>query len=291
MADSLRVLRRKRRIVGEIRQITRAMKLVSAAKLKRTMATWERVKFYFSQLDGALQVALAAAGPDALHRADRPAPVGRLGLLLVAGDKGLCGAYNSSMVSRAVQFAQAHEQQVSVLTVGARAAELARRAQLRVISEYPAVADKLQGHDAAQVAAHLLRLYESGEVDQISVCYARFVSRLTYEPTTLTVLPFSPDRPDQAATDAADGYLFEPDPGRLLRDLMPLRLRAQVHELLLEAAAAEHSARLMAMSAATENAEDMLESLGRQINRARQAQITSELLDVVSGADALADQA
>lgn len=288
MAEGLRTLRRKRRIVGKIRQITRAMKLVSAAKLKRATARWEQASYYCAQLDGACARAAEAAGQRLLPLAELPGP-GASALLVIAGDKGLCGAYNASVVARAAQFA-AQREAVSVFTVGGRTAELARQARLRVVRELPGLVDRLQGRDASELAAELLARYRSGEVARVDVCYARFVSRLVYQPTVVTLLPMFAAPAETVAADAGDA-LFEPAPPRLVEDLLPVRLRAQVLRLLLEAAAAEHSARLLAMSAATENAEEMLEILTRQINRARQAQITSELLDVVAGADALTSQA
>jgi len=289
LAEGLRTLRRKRRIVGKIRQITRAMKLVSAAKLKRATARWEQASYYCAQLDGACARAAEAAGQRLLPLAELPGP-GASALLVIAGDKGLCGAYNASVVARAAQFA-AQREAVSVFTVGGRTAELARQARLRVVRELPGLVDRLQGRDASELAAELLARYRSGEVARVDVCYARFVSRLVYQPTVVTLLPMFAAPAEAAVAAALGDALFEPAPPRLVEDLLPVRLRAQVLRLLLEAAAAEHSARLLAMSAATENAEEMLEILTRQINRARQAQITSELLDVVAGADALTSQA
>ena len=290
MASNLRILRRKRRIVGEIRQITRAMKLVSAAKLKRTIATRAKVQHYFSELSEAVGLVAAAAGPEVANPWAEQREVETVGLVVVAGDKGLCGAYNSSIIGRALEFAEAQRARVVTLTVGTKAAEMLKRTDLVIAEEFPALVDKLHGRDAAQMTDHLLDLYRGGEVDKIDVCYGEFISSMVQRPALTTLLPVTFDQADMAATAAADRYLFEPEPAQLLVNLMPRYLRAQVHNRLLESAAAEHSARLTAMSAATDNAEEMLEVLTRQINRARQAEVTRELLDVVSGADALQSQ-
>lgn len=289
MPEGLRVLRRKRRIVAEIRQITRAMKLVSAAKLKRTITRWERANYYCAQVEGAVAKAAAAAGQELVPPTELPG-TGRSALLVVAGDKGLCGAYNATVVARAARFCEQHEQ-VVVMTVGGRTTELARQARLTVVREFPAIADKLMGQDVNDISAHLLGLYASGKVQRVDVCYARFVSRLRSEPTVATLLPMTRPGAEPPAPATVGDHLFEPAPVVLVEDLLPMRLRAQLQRIMLEAAASEHSARLVAMSTATDNAEEMLASLTRQINRARQAQITSELLDVVSGAAALTTQA
>jgi len=287
VAENLRTLRRKRQIVGEIRQITRAMKLVSAVKLKRAMTAREHTGFFSAQLSDAVEIAAAEAGRDLEHPYLTGRPVQHVGLLVIAGDKGLCGAFNSNIIGRARQFAGSAKADVVTCTVGGRTAEMSRRARLHVQKQFAAVSDKLRGQDAQQVASYMLRLYDTGEVDEVHVCYGRFVSRMTQQPDVVQLLPLEIE---PASAPSADRYLFEPPAGRLLVDLLPMLVRALIHHLLVETAASEHSARLAAMTAATENAEEMIEGLTRQINRARQAQITRELLDVVSGADALQSQ-
>lgn len=287
MPENLRTLRRKRHVVGEIKQITRAMKLVSAAKLKRTMKARETVDYYYSQLSDAISVATVGADAGFQHPLLQTRPVERVGLLVIAGDKGLCGGFNAGIVSRARGFVEEQDVPVDVMTVGNRAAEMCSRAQLRVIREFPALLDRLQGLDATAMADFLLNLFAGGEVASIHVCYAQFVSRMTTKPVIERLLPL------MVTFDAdsdPDDHLFEPDPREMLGDLLPSCVRAQMYRVLLETAVSEHSARLLAMSAATESAEEILEDLGRLINRSRQAQVTSNLLDVVGGADALENQ-
>jgi len=286
--ENLRTLRRKRHVVGEIRQITRAMKLVSAAKLKRTQQARETVDYYYSQLAGAISVATVGAGVEFLHPLVRTRPVKRIGLLVIAGDKGLCGGFNAGIVSRARSFVEDQVVPVDVMTVGNRTAEMCSRAQLRVIREFPAMLDRVQGRDASAIADYALELFRRGHVDSLHVCYARFVSRMTTTSAIERLLPIS--LPEAADGDPKD-HLFEPEPNQLLADLLPVYVRAQMYQFLLETAVSEHSARLMAMSAATDSAEEILEDLTRLINRSRQAQVTRELLDVVGGADALEHQA
>jgi len=280
--ENLRVLRRKREIVGEIRQITRAMKLVSAAKLKRSMDWRTAVERYYTELEAALAL-VASHATEVEHPYLSGRPVERIGLLLVAGDKGLCGAFNSQMIGRARELARETDVRIETVTVGARTAEMARRARLNVVREFPAINERECGADVRQVARYVMRLYGSGEVDQVTCCYSRFLSRISNEPDVQQVLPVPLPEPPREET----APIFEPAAPELVRMMLPQYIIARTFRLLLSTAVSEHSARLMAMTAATENAEEMIGDLTRLINRARQAAITNELLDIAAGADAL----
>ncbi|MGM0493062.1 MAG: ATP synthase F1 subunit gamma [Armatimonadota bacterium] len=282
MPENLRVLRRKREIVGEIRQITRAMKLVSAAKLKRSMDWRTSAQDYFTEYEAALAL-VAACASDVSHRYLIERPVERVGLLLVAGDKGLCGAFNSQIISRAREFVRSSEPRAMTVTVGSRTAEMARRARLNVVREFPAINERERGADVRQIARHMMRLYDRGEVDRVVCCYSRFLSRISNEPDIQQVIPVPLPEPPEEET----APIFEPPAVDLVRSMVPQYVVARIFQLLLSSAVSEHSARLMAMTAATDNAEEMIDDLTRLINRARQAAITEELLDIAAGADAL----
>jgi F-type H+-transporting ATPase subunit gamma len=280
--ENLRMLRRKREIVGEIRQITRAMKLVSAAKLKRAMDWRTAAQDYYSELEATLSVVAAHSG-DVEHRYLTERPVERIGLLLVAGDKGLCGAFNGQVIGRARQFVRETDRRVHTVTVGARTAEMAHRARLNVIREFPAINERERGSDVQDVARYVMRQFDRGEFDRVVCCYSRFLSRISSEPDVRQVLPVPLPRPPAHEPEP----IFEPAADEVLSSLVPQYIVARIFQLLLSTAVSEHSARLMAMTAATDNAEEMIGDLTRQINRARQAAITEELLDIAAGADAL----
>lgn len=283
MPENLRTLRRKREIVGEIRQITRAMKLVSAAKLKRAMDWRSAAQDYYAELESALALVAGLANDTGHHYLAHQRPVTRIGLLLVAGDKGLCGAFNAQVIGRAREFARTSDARIITVTVGTRTAEMARRARLGVVREFPAINERERGADVQEIARHMMRMYDRGEVDQVSACYARFLSRISNTPEIEQVLPAHlPEPPAEAETP-----IFEPDAEELVRAMLPQYIEARIFHLLLSTAVSEHSARLMAMTAATDNAEEMIGDLTREINRARQADITDELLDIAAGADAL----
>lgn len=282
MPENLRVLRRKREIVGEIRQITRAMKLVSAAKLKRSMDWRRATQDYYTELEAALAVA-GAGIVDASHPYLTERPVERIALLLVAGDKGLCGSFNAQILGRAREFARNADARIVTVTVGTRTSEMARRARLNVVREFPAINEREKGADVKDIARYVTRLYDAGEADRVICCYARFLSRISNEPDVQQVLPVRIPQPPEGASVP----IFEPPREELLEAMLPQYIMARVFQLLLSAAVSEHSARLMAMTAATDNAEEMIEDLTRLINRARQADITEELLDIAAGANAL----
>ncbi len=283
MPENLRILRRKREIVGEIQQITRAMKLVSAAKLKRALTWREATREYFSEIETALALVLARVGPGFTHRYLTERPVERLGLLLVAGDKGLCGAFNANVMGAAREFVRRAPARVQTMTVGTRTAEMAQRARLNVVREFPAVHERMRGADVQEVGRHILGAWDAGELDAVHVCYSQFISRVSRRPVVERVLPAQ--MPEGAADP--EPQILEPGAGELAVALLPQYVLARLFQALLASAAAEYSARLMAMIVATDNAQDMIKQLTRHVNRARQAQVTRELLDVVSGADAL----
>lgn len=287
MPESQRDLRRKRTIIGEIQQITRAMKLVSAAKLKRTLARREAARLYRDQLSETLALTGQRVRGLLEHPWLEQRQVKRIGVLVIGGDKGLCGGFNANIVAAAREIADQSEAPAEVMTVGARTGDIARRAGLNITARLPAVEERQAWLEALAIAQRVAGLYEAGKVDSLYVAYARFMSRVAQVPSSERLLPMEGA---QRAEEWDEEYIFEPGPAELYAHLLPRYLHAEVYRLVLDSAASEHSARLMAMTAATDNADEMIEQLTRHINRARQQDITRELLDVVAGADALAQR-
>ncbi len=283
MPENLRVLRRKREIVSEIRQITRAMKLVSAAKLKRAMNWRNAAQSYYDEFEAALARVAAHTGHISHPYLIQREPVEQVGLLLIAGDKGLCGAFNSQLISRARTFRDETDARVMTVTVGGRTAEMAHRARLNVVREFPAISSREKGADVRAIARYAMRQYDEHDFDRVACCYSRFLSRISNEPDIQQVMPVP--LPEPPASEEAP--IFSPEPEELAESMLPQYIVARIFQLLLSTAVSEHSARLMAMTAATDNAEEMIEDLTRLINRARQADITNELLDIAAGANAL----
>jgi F-type H+-transporting ATPase subunit gamma len=285
VGQNLRAYRRKIKATRNIRQITRAMKMVAAAKLKRVEAQVAAGRLYYEQLQ-ALLARVAGASGEVEHPLLAEREVRRAALVVVAGEKGLCGGYNSSILRLARNYAAENPGvEVQYIPVGAKAAAFIRRAGLPVLETFPAITDEGRKEEAALLARYIRDIYTSGAVDRVDVAYAEFVSAIHNTPQTVTLLPLS-GHDTHAQTGGQ--YIFEPEPELVLAALLPRAVDAEIYQILLDAAASEQGSRMTAMTSATDNADEIIVNLTRDLNRARQAQITSEILEVVSGADALA---
>lgn len=286
MAQNLRKLRRKIKTARDIGQITRAMKLVAAAKLKRAQQLVAAGRPYYKHLQKILEHVAAAAPEEFDHPYLNPREVGAVAVLVVGGDRGLCGAFNNNLWAAASEFIATQTVPVKVLTVGKRMARLARRQGLEVVRSWPGVRDPGDVARMQEVAGLVRHLYEQGEVDCVQAIYADFISMLRHPAVSRQLLPIpQAELPGQAA---GDEYIFEPPAAQLLPRLLLRAIDAEIYNIILNTQVAEQAARMMAMSAATDNAEEMISSLTRRLNRARQEQITAELMDVVGGAKAVA---
>jgi F-type H+-transporting ATPase subunit gamma len=284
MAKTLRQLRRQIRLVDKIHQITRAMQMVAAAKLRRVQQRVTDGRAYWQRMQEIVRE-LAAAAPELDIPLLTPRPIQRIGLIVIAAEKGLCGGYSVQIAREAQRFVQARKHPVTVKLAGRKARPLLERAALSIAEQF-AVDDKTIADDAARLAREIQSWYEEGHVDEVNVCYAQFLSLARDHPTVVRLLPaVAPDQIDDRPKETE--WIFEPAAEELLGRLLPRYLHAQVYQMLLEASASEHSARMRAMAAATENAEEMTEKLTMQANRLRQQEITAELLDVVGGAEAV----
>ncbi len=288
MAANLRELRRKIKGVQHIRQITRAMKMVATAKLKRIQRTVENSRRYQEELRRLLaDVAWASVEVD--HPYLQAREVKRVGVLVVGGDRGLCGAFNRQIDEQAVEFIAGQSAPVEVITVGRRIRRYADRHGLDVVSSHAAV-ERADAPDIDQIIGEVRSWYESGHVDLVQVVYARFDSLVRHPAVSEQLLPLSPQAFAEATGAGAAApveYIFEPPAAQLLAELLPRALEVEIAQILLTTQAAGQAARMTAMSAATDNADEMITSLTRSLNRARQEEITAELLDVVTGARAL----
>jgi F-type H+-transporting ATPase subunit gamma len=283
-------IKRRIRTVEKTQQITSAMRMVSAAKLRRAQNAIIAARPYAQQI-WATMYEIGRRQPELSHPLlrVRPEPK-RLEVLVVASDRGLCGAFNANVLKagaallaeRAGQY-----EQISVSTIGRKAAEFVRRRR-------PLEKSWLIGGVAMalvrDVAGYLAGRYESGAVDEVVVVGNEFVSALTQRPVVARLLPLVPEfsRVRSYAEDAGrEPFDIEPDPNRLLEVLVPQALEFSVYRVLLESQAGEHAARMTAMESATRNTEELIRNLTLQFNRARQAAITKELMEIVSGAEAL----
>lgn len=286
----------KRRIgsVEKTKQITSAMRMVAASKLRRAESALKAARPYAARMKQTLGE-LSAAGADAEHPLlEVREEVRKVEFVVVTSDKGLAGAFNSNALKAANRIIaeRAHGiDELSITTIGRKAAEHYRRRRPKQLRETIEIGSGWVEYEwAAAIGRKLADRYASGEVDQVILIYNEFVSVMTQDPRVSTLLPFTPPETDETGTDIdaeALAYDFEPSAEKLLATLVPRAIEVELFAATLENQAGEHAARMTAMESATRNTNDLIESLTLQYNRARQAAITKELVEIVSGAQAL----
>ena len=281
---SLIDIRRRIRSVRNTQQITKAMKMVSAAKLRRAQDRVIASRPYGAALRALLADVAAAAGSDervATHPLLARRPEKRIQLVLITSDKGLAGAFNSNLIKAAQRLAEEHKPAATdFLLIGRKGRDFFRKREVPITSEHLGMA-KVQYEDAVAIAQKLMERFRNEEIDAVYLLYNEFKSVMAQKVTLAQVLPM--ELPKQA--EPVD-FIFETPPVEMLASLLPRYVESELHRALLESAAAEHAARMTAMDAATSNASDMIDTLTLYMNRVRQASITKEIIEVVSGAAA-----
>jgi len=285
-------IRRRIRSVKSTQQITKAMKMVAASKLRRSQERVVAARPYARTLAATLASVTgrippredgAPAHPLLAQREER-----KVVLVVVTGDKGLCGAFNTNVNRAAGAFVRekrAAGVDVSLVTLGRKGTDFWKRRSVPVLESRPGLFQRFGYETAAEVARSLAARFTGGEVDAVYAVYNEFKSVISQVVGVKRLLPI--ELGELEATDAGTDYIFEPGPDVILGRLLPRHVEFQLFRVLLESNAAENAARMTAMEAATKNAGEMIDSLTLTYNRARQAKITKELIEIVSGAEAL----
>ena len=289
----LRLIRRRIRSVQSTMKITRAMELIAASRIVRAQQRVAAAQPYTKRMNDVVRNVAAASG-GATHALLENRELRTAGALVVTSDRGLAGAYNSSVIrmaeARFIEMA-ADGIDVRLYVVGKKAQSYFRYRGYQIERAFLGVTDTPGYGDARAIANTLMNDYAEGAVDSVEVFTTRFVSALTQQSGTWSLLPIAP--PDSEVStgteDAAGpiGYTYEPSAGEILGRLLPRYVEGSVFGILLDASASEHAARRRAMKAATENAEELTRLLTREANQARQAEITTEISEIVGGAEAL----
>lgn len=291
---SLKDLKNRITSVQSTRKITSAMKMVAASKLRRAQEQAEAARPYAERM-GRMLSSLAAnvqgGGEGPKLMTGTGADQVQL-LVVITSDRGLCGAFNSSVVRearRTILRLQGEGKTVKLLTVGRKGRDQLRRdfASLIVQSYEDVGRRRLSFADADMVTKKLLEMYEAGEYDVASVLFNKFKSAISQEVTLQQAIPFAVEAKTEESAELKPLYEFEPDEEQILADLLPRNLAIQMYRALLESAASEQGARMTAMDNATRNAGDMINKLTITYNRTRQAYITKELIEIISGAEAV----
>ncbi len=266
-------------------QLTRAMKMVSAAKLRRSQDRMLAARPYAGRMASVLRSLAARANPEAHPllqvRGDR-----RIELLVITADRGLCGSFNANVIKKTMAFvADNKDKEISLLPVGRKGRDFFRRRTIPIRREWLDVSRDVNYPLAATIARELIDRYDRAELDSIRLVYNEFKSLSSQKPVIEQLLPIERMEPEAGST--AQDYIYEPEPRALFDSLLPRHVEMQVYRALLESAAAEQAARMAAMSSATKNAGELIDRLTLYMNRVRQAGITTEIIEVVSGAQAL----
>ncbi len=283
---TLRDIRKRIITVRKTQKITRAMKMVSAAKFARAARAIEMARPYAEKLYEVLGSVASGVDPDAHPLIQPRTPVRKLDVIVFTSDRGLAGAYNTNIIRYAERLiAQRRPQldQVAVISVGRKCADAARRRRLGELPRQWIGIGTVSTATAHEVARFVSERYERGACDEVVLVYSEFLSALSQRPTAQTLLPLRPEKPSAAL----GSYEIEPDAETLLGELVPRAVEFAIFRAMLENQAGEHGARMTAMENATGNTEDLIRSLTLEANKARQAAITAELVEIVSGAQAL----
>ncbi len=281
---SLRDVRRRIRSNQNLQKITKAMQVVSATRLRRAQAAVKATRPYAEKMLDVLQTTAERATeyrPPYLQRREGDRAV----VILITSDRGMCGALNTNTIRAANRYVtQRHGGHGRYVTLGRKGRDFLIRFRREVIADASGLGDR-PGIGAILPAVHVaLQAYEDGEADTVLLAYARWVSTLRQEATVRTLLPVVIPEPEERRTPA--DYIYEPEPEAVLDALLPRYVETQVYQALLENQASEHSARMIAMQNATNAAGDLIKDLTLSANKIRQATITTELMEIVSGADA-----
>ncbi|NUN47762.1 MAG: ATP synthase F1 subunit gamma [Candidatus Brocadiae bacterium] len=283
---SIKSIRTKIRSIGNIKKITRAMEMVSAAKLRKVQERLMAVRPYASRITSFLT---GLAGR--VRNLDFPLFQGRdhvrrIGVVLVMGEKGLCGSFNSNMLRFYGEFQKKHPVPVDLTAIGKKTVDMAKKSGVTPVDSYVNLKTDVSFGEIQSWTNRLIASFLDGTVDEVWVLYTEYMNAVTFRPRAVKFLPVETEK-TEGKEDSAGDYEFEPSPKEILDRLIPRYVQTTFHRLLLESMSSEHAARMNAMHNATDNAKDLVSSLTLIYNKARQASITKELLDIVGGAEAL----
>jgi F-type H+-transporting ATPase subunit gamma len=288
---SLRDIRTRIGSVKNTRQITKAMKMVAAAKLRRAQDAITRARPYAILLEQALSrvAARAAAEGQVTHPLLASRPVRKVEGILLTSDRGLAGAFNSNVNRRVLRFMTENAdkyEEILISTMGRKARDFFRSRHTPIRKDYAGIHQNATYAKAAEIAREMSERFLSGQVDAVYLVYNEFKSAIAQNVVVRQLLPIETPAEAEGAATGYD-FIYEPSRQKLLEELVPKHLAIQMWRALLDSAASEHGARMTAMESATKNAEEMIAALTLQYNRARQAYVTKELMEIVSGAEAL----
>jgi F-type H+-transporting ATPase subunit gamma len=285
-------LRQVQKRIGSVistRQITKAMEMVAAAKLRRAQMRIMEVRPFSEKLNQILVSLSSAASGELVHPFFEEREVKKQTLVLVTSDRGMCGSFNSNLIRKAeTLLADKDPEKTELVMIGKKGNDFYKKRQWPIVGFYDDWSGNLDYGKAKEIVDFLTKRFLSGETDEIKIIYTRFISTVRYKIDEASYLPV--EQPEiEGGGDSRLDYIFEPDPKAIFTDLMPRYALTKMVTALADSFASEHGTRMIAMGAATKNAGEMIDALTLQYNKARQTAITKDLLDIVGGAEALND--
>lgn len=282
---SMRDIRRRIGVVKNIQQMTNAMKMVSAARLRRAQEKAETARPYADKMFSMLE-SLSRAASQVEHPLLEVRPEEKIAVVIIGAERGLAGSYNPNLMRTATELLAGRDpESVRLLLFGRKVEAFFKRKPYPIVMTSALPASNLQYSDVRPAAVKVRDMFSSREVDAVYLVYAKFINAAVQRPTALKLLPITP--PETEGETAPVEYIFEPDANQLLGSLLPRYVDTQVFRAAVEAVASEHGARMTAMTSATSNASEVIDNLTLSYNKARQGAITKELLEIVGGAEAL----
>jgi F-type H+-transporting ATPase subunit gamma len=290
---SLRDIRRRIRGIRNTAKITKAMELVAASRLRRAQMRVTAARPYAEAVRALVaELGDLAPGGESLHPLLIQREVRSVGVLLVTPDRGLAGALNTNITRRGTEVILEQERtdgrSVQVVTVGRRGQDFLVRRGRNLMATFTGIVDRVSYDDVIPIARVITDRYIEGAIDQAVLVYPRFISTLSQRPEVVQLLPIQPPEPTNNERARKLDYIFEPDPQAILEQLLPRYVEVQIYQAVLETAASFFSAQMVAMRNATDNANDLVESLSLTYNKVRQANITREVTEIASAAEAMA---
>lgn len=289
---SMRDIKRRKESITSTSQITKAMKLVSTVKFQKAKDHAEETKPYFQKMYETVSHMLASVGDQCSHpllrKVEKDGPI-KKGVILITSNRGLAGGYNSNIV-KLVTKGDFDKEQTVIYPVGTKGLDAMKRLGYHCEGDYSEVINKPMFCDAVSLGKTVMTALEQGDIDEVYLAYTVFKNSVTQIPTLMKILPVDPEqaKPEEEETKNAKVLMnYEPGEEETLGYIIPLYMNSLIFGAMAEAVASENGARMQAMDSATSNAEEMIETLGLQYNRARQAAITQELTEIVAGASAI----
>lgn len=282
---NMRAIRTRIKSVKNTQQITKAMKMVAVSKLRRTQAGMQAMRPFAEKSQEVLDTLLASGSGNENRFIAPRKTVNKVCYVLFVGNRGLCGMYNSAVLRFMEEIARAEQRPFEVVVCGRWGKDVIAKSGLPVVKTFTGLSDTPTANEALELAEFLKEKYLTGEADEVHIVYQHYHSALRQEPVAHRLLPAAPE--SESETASKKEFIFAPDAQSVLESVMQLYINNRVLSIMLEAKCGEHSARMTAMTSATDSTKTLIDQLGLSLNRARQAAITTEISEIVGGASAL----